>query len=97
VVSVETAFKEEPNVKVGENKINRQITDDFAFRHGPRRDGTILRKDGSILNLYDLNTLKTIGTNIINEKPEMKRKILDEVPRRPQCTSTLLIIQRLHL
>jgi hypothetical protein len=36
VVSVETAFNKEPNVEVGENKTNRQTTDDFAFRHGPR-------------------------------------------------------------
>jgi hypothetical protein len=68
VISVKTAFNKEPNVKVGENKINRQTTDDFAFHHGPRRDGTILRKDGSILNLYELNTLKALNNNIIYEE-----------------------------
>jgi hypothetical protein len=71
VVSVETAFNKEPNVEVGENKINRQTTDDFAFRHGPRRDRAILRKDGSMLNLYDLNTLKTIHNNISKEEPKV--------------------------
>jgi hypothetical protein len=94
VVSVETAFNKEPNIKIGEDKINGQTTDDFAFRHGPRRDGTILRKDGSTLDLYDLNTLKTIHINIINEEPKM---MPDDVPRRPHWTSALLTFQRLQL
>ncbi len=55
LVSVTTAFDNEPNIQVKERKVNWPTTDDLAFRHGPRRDGTILMKDGSILTLYDLN------------------------------------------
>jgi hypothetical protein len=94
VVSVETAFNKEPNVKIRKDKINRRTTDDFAFRHGPRRDGTILRKDGSTLDLYDPNTLKTIHINILSKKPNT---VPDDVPCRPHWTSALLIFQRLQL
>ncbi len=80
MICVETVFDKDPNVKVGESKINRQTTDDFAFRYGPRRDGTILRKDGSILDPYDLNALKTININILNKESKV---IPDDVTRRP--------------
>jgi hypothetical protein len=68
VVSVKTMFNKEPNITIKENKTNKPVTDDFVFRHGHRRDGNILRKDGSILTLYDLNPLKVIKTNLIGEK-----------------------------
>jgi hypothetical protein len=47
VVSVTTAFNNEPNIQVKERKVNWPTTDDLAFRHGSRRDGTILMKMGS--------------------------------------------------
>ena len=50
-------FNEEPNITRKDNRINRAVTDD-----------NILRKDGSILTLYDLNPLKVIKTNLIGEK-----------------------------
>ncbi len=31
--------------------INKQSTEDFAFRNGPRRDGIIQRKDGSLITI----------------------------------------------
>jgi hypothetical protein len=68
VVSVETAFNREPKVRTMKNKVNRQTNDDFAFRHGPRRDGIILMKDGSILNTYNLNPLNILKP----EKPKTK-------------------------
>jgi hypothetical protein len=80
VVSVETAFDREPNVRTMENKVNRLTTDNFAFRHGPRRDGTILMKDGSIINIYNFNPLK----NLKPEKPKRKKELPDESDRRPQ-------------
>ena len=94
VVRVETAFNREPNIKIGKYKINRQTTDDFAFRHGPRRDGTILRKDGSTLDLYDLNTRKTVHMNTLSEEKNM---VPDDVPCRPHWTSAILTFQRLQL
>jgi hypothetical protein len=93
VVRVETAFNRESNIRTMENKVNRQTTDDLAFRHGPRRDGTILMKDGSILNIYSLNSLNILKP----EKPKTKQELPDETRRRPQWTSTLLKIQRLQL
>ena len=94
MVSVETSFNKEPNVEIRKDKINRQTTDDFAFRHGPRRDGTILRKDGSTLDLYDLNTRKTIQVNTLNKEPNT---VPDDVPCRPHWTSAILTFQRLQL
>jgi hypothetical protein len=92
VVSVKTMFNEEPNITRKDNRINKPVTDDFVFRHGQRRDGNILRKDGSILTLYELNPLKVIETKTIGEK-----QLPDEAPRRPQWTSALMTFQRLQL
>ncbi len=33
--------------------VNKESTEDFAFRNGPRRDGSIRKKDGSILTVDD--------------------------------------------
>jgi hypothetical protein len=65
VVSVMTAFNNKPNIQVKERKVNWTTTDDFAFSHGPRKDGTILMKDGSILTISELNPLMKVNTNII--------------------------------
>jgi hypothetical protein len=73
VVSVKTMFNEEPNITRKDNRINRAVTDD-----------NILRKDGSILTLYEL-------------KPIGEKQLLDEAPRRPQWTSALMIFQCLQL
>ncbi len=91
VVSVKTMFNKEPNITM-KNRINKPVTDDFVFRHGKRRDGNILRKDGTILTLYELNPLKVIETNPIGEI-----QLPDEVPRRPRWTSALMTFQRLQL
>jgi hypothetical protein len=82
VVSVTTAFKNEPNIQVKERKVNWTTTDDFAFRHGPRKDETILMKDGSILTLYDLKLLMKINTNVITKQRTTDgTKIPDEAHR----------------
>ena len=92
IVSVETAFGRQPTMETNERKVNRSTTDDFAFRHGPRRDGTILMKDGSILNIYNLNPLE----NLKPEKPKFEQELPEANPR-PQWTSTLLSVQRVQL
>jgi hypothetical protein len=81
-----------------ERSTGQQLNDDFAFRHEPRKDGTILLKDGSILTLQDLNPLMKANTNIVKQQHTADRtEIPDEAHRRPQWTSTLLRIQRLQL
>ena len=77
IVSVETAFGRQPTMETKERKVNRPTTDDFAFRHGPRRDGTILMKDGSILNIYNLNPLE----NLKPEKPKFEQEVPETNPR----------------
>ncbi len=63
-------------MEIKERKVNWPTTDDFAFRHGPRRDGTILMKDGSILNIYNLNPLE----NLKPEKPKLEQEIPEANP-----------------
>jgi hypothetical protein len=92
VVSVKTMFNEEPNIARKDNRINKPVTDDFVFRHGQRRDGNILRKDGSILTLYELKPLTMNNTNLISGKP-----LPDEATCRPQWTPALMTFQRLQL
>jgi hypothetical protein len=101
VVSVDIAFDTKPDKQeTGKNKVNTRVTDDFAFRHGPRRDGIILRKDGSILTITDLNpheTEQSTNKNMIIQETKMNQKLPDETSHRPQWTSALLTFQRLRL
>ena len=89
VVSVTTAFNNKPNIQVKERKVNWTTTDDFAFSHGPRKDGTILMKDGSILTISELKPLMKVNTNIITQQRTADgTKIPDEAQCRPQWTKT---------
>ena len=54
--------------------VNKESTEDFAFRNGPRRDGSIRRKDGSILTMDDQPYSK-------DTQPE---KALEEEERLPE-------------
>jgi hypothetical protein len=62
-------------------EMNKIFSDDFAFRHGPRRDGNIRNKDGSLLTLNELlpltktnssTSLKT--TRDLNKEKRFKSK-----------------------
>jgi hypothetical protein len=98
VVGVTTTFNNKSNIQVKERKVNWTTTDDFAFSHGPRKDGTIIMKDVSILTISELKPLMKFNTNIIAQQhTACETKIPDEAHRRPQWTSTLLKIQRLQL
>jgi hypothetical protein len=95
------AFDTKPDKqKTGKNKVNTRVTDDFAFRHGPRRDGLILQKDGYILTITDLNpheTEQNTNKTMIIQETKMNQKLPDETSHRPQWTSALLTFQRLQL
>jgi hypothetical protein len=74
--------------------VNKESTEDFAFRNGPRRDGSIRRKDGSILTVddqpYPQNTQQEKATREEERLPENEVAL-------PRWSPLLLAIQRLNL
>jgi hypothetical protein len=74
--------------------VNRESTEDFAFRIGPRRDGSIRKKDGSILTVDDQPYPK-------NTQPEKATREEERLPENevalPRWSPLLLAIQRLNL
>jgi hypothetical protein len=74
--------------------VNRESTEDFAFRNGPRRDGSIRKKDGSILTVNDQPYPK-------DTKPEKALKEKERLPENevtlPRWSPLLLVIQRQNL
>jgi hypothetical protein len=67
--------------------VNQEYTEDFAFRNGPRRDGTIRKKDGTILTIDD--QLYPKGKQI--EKAFKKEEELPEEGTKPPRWSPLLL------
>ena len=74
--------------------VNRESTEDFAFRNGPRRDGSIRKKDGSILTVDEQPYPK-------NTQPEKAAKEEERLPENevalPRWSPLLLAIQHLNL
>jgi hypothetical protein len=67
--------------------INKQSTEDFAFRNGPRQDGIIQRKDGSLITIDECPYPKQSQPR----KPFKKEKGLPEVGLEPPRWSPLLL------
>ena len=74
--------------------VNKESTEDFAFRNGPRRDGSIRKKDGSILTVDEQPYPK-------NTQPEKAAKEEERLPENevalPRWSPLLLAIQHLNL
>ncbi len=74
--------------------VNKESTEDFAFRNGPRRDGSIRKKDGSILTVDEQPYPK-------NMQPEKAAKEEEGLPENevalPRWSPLLLAIQHFNL
>ncbi len=74
--------------------VNKESTEDFAFRNGPRRDGSIRKKDGSILTMDDQHYPK-------ETQPEKVFKEEERLPENevalPRWSPLLMAIQHLNL
>jgi hypothetical protein len=74
--------------------VNRESTEDFAFRNGPRRDRSIRKKDGSILSVDEQPYPR-------DTQPEKVFKEEERLPENkvalPRWSPLLLAIQHLNL
>jgi hypothetical protein len=75
--------------------INKRITEDFAFRNGPRRDGIIRKKDGSLLIIDDLPYPETLQP--IRERPKEEGELPERDSTPPRWSPLLIRIQRREL
>jgi hypothetical protein len=75
--------------------VNREYTEDFAFRNSPRRDGNIRMKDGTVLiiddHLYSMTLQTTKG------RPKEEEEIPENDPTLPRWSALLMRIQRQKL
>jgi hypothetical protein len=67
--------------------VNKQSTEDFAFRNGPRRDGIIRRKDGSLITIDECPYPEQRQPR----KPLEREKGLPETGLKPPRWSPLLL------
>ena len=74
--------------------VNRESTENFAFRNGPRRDGSIRKKDGSILTVDEQPYPRDTQPERVFK--EEKRLPENEVAL-PRWSPLLLAIQHLNL
>jgi hypothetical protein len=74
--------------------VNKESTEDFAFRNGPRRDGIIRRKDGSLIITDD-----SLHTEPSQFKKPLKKE--NELPAKgiaaPRWSPLLLVLQHRKL
>jgi hypothetical protein len=76
--------------------VNKESTEeDFAFRNGPRRDGVVRRKDGSLIIIDDPLYSKTLQTTKERSKDERELPESDSTPTR--WSPLLMRIQRQKL
>jgi hypothetical protein len=75
--------------------VNKESTEDFAFRNGPRRDGSIRKKDGSILTVDDQPYPK--DTQPEKALKEEERRLPENEVALPRWSPLLLAIQHLNL
>jgi hypothetical protein len=75
--------------------VNKESTEDFAFRNGLRRDGIVRRKDGSLIVIDDPLYSKTLQTTKERSKDEGESPESDPTPTR--WSPLLMRIQRQKL
>jgi hypothetical protein len=71
-------------------QVNKESTEDFAFRNGPRRDGIIRKKDGSFIIIDDPLYSMTLQT--IKGKPKIEGEIPENDLTLPRWTPLLMRI-----
>jgi hypothetical protein len=72
--------------------VNKESTEDFAFRNGPRRDGIIRKKDGSLIIIDDPLYSMTLQTT--KGRPKEEGEIPENDPTLPRWSPLLMRIQR---
>ncbi len=75
--------------------VNKESTEDFAFRNGPRRDGIIRKKDGSLIIIDDSLYSETLQPR--KERPKEEGELPGNDSTPPRWSPLLMRIQRQKL
>ncbi len=75
--------------------LNKESTEDFAFRNGPRRDGIIRKKDGSLIIIDDPLYSETLQPT--NGRPKEEGELPEQDSTPPRWSPLLMRIQRQKL